>query len=374
MDWRQEKKFSQYLRLRSVPHICPLLADVGLYANRPRTARVYSAQMRAVIITRPGGPEGLEIREIEKPRPGPGEVLVRVQASALNRADVLQRQGRYPAPAGAPQDIPGLEFAGEVAALGERAARWRAGQRVFGITAGGAHAEYLVSHERMLAEVPDNLSWSGAAAIPEAFITAHDALWKQAELAARETALIHAAGSGVGLAAIQLVRAKGAIPYGTSRTADKLQRARQYGLEDGVALSGDLQAMAQKVQHWAQGAGLNVILDLVGGDYFPANVEALASRGRLLLVGTVAGVKTEVALGTILRKRLKIIGTVLRGRSLEEKIAVTEAFSKEVLPLFAKGDLRPVIDSEFAVSQVQEAHQRMESNESFGKIILRIAA
>src|SRR5437762_10025808 len=226
----------------------------------------------------------------------------------------------------------------------------------------------------MLAEIPARLNWSEAAAIPEAFITAHDALWKQATLAANETVLIHAAGSGVGLAAIQLVGAKGAIPYGTSRTADKLERARGFGLEEGAVVSDDLKPVARKAHDWTIGFGINVILDLVGGNYFPGNLEILAQQGRLLLVGTVAGMKTEVALGTILRKRLKIIGTVLRGRSLEEKIAVTEAFSKEVLPLFAKGDLRPVIDSEFAVSQVQEAHQRMESNESFGKIILRIAA
>src|SRR5205823_5755496 len=286
--------------------------------------------------TKPGGPEVLEVQQVEKPRPGPGEVLVRVQASALNRADILQRQGRYPAPPGAPQNIPGLEFAGEIAALGEGASRWHAGERVFGITAGGGHGEYVVSHERMLAEIPADLGWSEAAAVPEAFITAHDALWKQAALAAGETVLIHAAGSGVGLAAIQLVRAKGAIPYGTSRTADKLERAGKFGLQDGIALSGDLQPLAEKVQQWTQGTGVNVILDLVGGNYFPANLEGLAQQGRLLLVGTMAGVKTEVGLGTILRKRLKIIGTMLRGRSLEEKIQVTEAFSREVLPLFAK--------------------------------------
>jgi putative PIG3 family NAD(P)H quinone oxidoreductase len=329
--------------------------------------------MRAVVITRPGGPEVLDIQQVEQPRPRLSEVLVKVRASALNRADVLQRQGRYPAPPGAPQNIPGLEFAGEIAALGGGATRWRAGQRVFGITAGGGHAEYATSHERMLAEIPGNLSWSQAAAVPEAFITAHDALWRQAGLAEKETVLIHAAGSGVGLAAIQLARAKSAIPYGTSRTAEKLSRAREYGLEDGVAVADDLRPLAQKIQQWTQGAGVNVVLDLLGGNYFAADLEVLAQQGRLLLVGTVAGVKTEITLGIILRKRLKIIGTVLRGRSLEEKIAATEAFSSDILPLLAKGALRPVIDREFALSDVRQAHQRMESNESFGKIILRIA-
>src|SRR5207253_10634887 len=221
-----------------------------------RAVCLYSDDMRAVVITKPGAPEVLEVQETEAPRPGPGEVLVRVHASALNRADVLQRQGRYPAPPGAPQDIPGLEFAGEVAEQGDGATRWRAGQRVFGITAGGGHAEYLTSHERMLAEIPANVSWSEAAAIPEAFITAHDAFWKQAALVANETVLIHAAGSGVGLAAIQLVRAKGAIPYGTSRTAEKLERARGFGLEEGAVVSGDLEPLASQIQQWTQGTGV----------------------------------------------------------------------------------------------------------------------
>ena len=152
-----------------------------------------------------------------------------------------------------------------------------------------------------------------------------------------------------------------------------MDKARQFGLRDGVVLSGDLEPLASQIQQWTQGTGVNVILDLVGGNYFPANLEGLAPQGRLLLVGTVAGMKTEVALGTILRKRLKIIGTMLRGRTLEEKIAATEAFSREVLPLFASGELRPVIDSEFSLNDVRQAHERMESNESFGKIILRIA-
>ncbi|MFN2566699.1 MAG: alcohol dehydrogenase catalytic domain-containing protein, partial [Gemmatimonadaceae bacterium] len=186
--------------------------------------------MKAVVITRPGGPEVLELRDIDRPQPGTGEVLVRVRATALNRADLMQREGRYPPPPGAPADIPGLEFAGEVATLGPGAREWREGDRVFGITGGGSYAEYLVAHERALAAIPTSMGWDEAAAVPEAFITAHDALVTQAAVRVSERVLIHAIGSGVGLAAAQLARAFGAVPYGTSRTGDKIDRARSFGL------------------------------------------------------------------------------------------------------------------------------------------------
>src|SRR5919199_2911762 len=179
-------------------------------------------RMKAVVIPRPGGPEVLELRDVERPTPGSGEVLVRVRATALNRADLMQREGRYPPPPGAPADIPGLEFAGEVAALGPGARDWHEGDRVFGITGGGAYAEYVAVHERTLAPIPTTLGWDEAAAVPEAFITAHDALVTQAAVRPSERVLVHAVGSGVGLAAVQLARAAGAVPYGTARTAEKL--------------------------------------------------------------------------------------------------------------------------------------------------------
>src|SRR5918999_3420885 len=180
-----------------------------------------TARMKAVVIARSGGPEVLEVREVERRAPGVGEVLVRVRATALNRADLMQREGRYPPPPGAPADIPGLEFAGEVAALGPGAREWHDGDPVFGIAGGGSYAEYVVVHERTLAAIPPALDWVTAAAVPEAFITAHDALVTQAAVRASERVLIHAVGSGVGLAASQLARALGALPFGTSRTADK---------------------------------------------------------------------------------------------------------------------------------------------------------
>lgn len=327
--------------------------------------------MKAVVITRFGGPEVLEIRDVPRPEPAPEEVLVRVRSTALNRADLLQRLGRYPAPPGAPQNIPGLEFAGEVAELGANAHRWREGDRVMGIIAGGAHAEFVTAHQDAVAVVPPNLELSAAGGVPEVFITAHDAL-RQAGFKAGEHVLIHAVGSGVGLAATQLVRALGGHAFGTSRTPDKIERAKAYGLESGFevpqpsALTG-LSAFAKSV---TGDGGFDVVLDLNGGPYFAASLEAMAPRGRLILIGGVAGGKTEVDLYQILGKRLHVIGTVMRARSLHEKIATTAAFEGEVGPLLASGTVQPVIDSQFPLDQIQDAHRRLESNETFGKVVL----
>jgi putative PIG3 family NAD(P)H quinone oxidoreductase len=288
----------------------------------------------------------------------------------LNRADILQRRGRYPAPPGYPQEIPGLEFAGRVEELGEEVRALRVGQRVFGITAGGAQAEYVVVPADTLALIPSNLTWAEAAAAPEVFITAHDALFTQAHLKMGERVLIHAAGSGVGTAAVQLAHAAGATAYGTSRTSDKLERARPYGLDEAVVVSNDPAVFSRAVHEWTNGAGVNVILDLVGGAYLAANIEALAARGRLMLVGTTAGSSGQLELGVLMNKRARLIGTVLRARSLEEKARATRRFAAQVVPLLASGRLRPVIDRVFPLTEVRAAHERLESNESFGKIVL----
>ncbi len=327
--------------------------------------------MKAIAITKPGGPEVLELREQPDPQPSAEQVLVRVRAAGINRADLLQREGRYPPPPGA-SEIPGLEFAGEVAALGPGARLWREGQRVFGITAGGGYAQYLVAHERTLAEAPANLSWVEAASIPEVFITAHDALWKQAELRPSETLLIHAVGSGVGLAAVQLARAMGAVPYGTSRTPDKIERARALGLEDGVALSGDFQPLAGAVERWTGGRGVDVVCELVGGAYVAASIRALAPLGRMVIISSAGGTMVDLDLRPIMTRRLTIRGTVLRARPLEEKIAATRAFAAEVVPLFARGVLRPTIDAEFPLRDAAAAHARVASNQSFGKVVLTV--
>ena len=323
--------------------------------------------MKAVVITRFGGPEVLEVQDVPAPQPGPDEILVRVRGTALNRADLLQRAGGYAAPPGVPQNISGLEFAGEVAESGTNARRWSKGDRVMGIIGGGAHAEFVAAHQNAVAAVPANLELTDAGAIPEVFMTAHDAL-RQAGFKAGDNVLIHAVGSGVGLAATQLVKALGGRAFGTSRTPDKIERAKEFGLEAGTALA-DLLAFAKDV---TSGRGFDVVLDLNGGPYFAASLEAMALKGRLILIGGVAGGKTNVDLYQILGKRLHVIGTVMRARSLEEKIATTNAFAAEVVPLLAEGAVQPVIDSVFPLEKVQDAHRRLESNETFGKVVLTI--
>ena len=325
--------------------------------------------MKAVTITKHGGVEGLEVREVETPAaPTADRVRVRVRAAALNRADVLQRMGHYPAPPGYPQNIPGLEFAGEVDEVGAEASLWKRGQRVFGITGGGAQAEYVVVPETHLAQVPENLDWPEAAAVPEVFITAHDALFTRANLQSGETMLVHAAGSGVGTAAIQLARAAGARAFGTSRTAEKLERAKEYGLTRSTVVNDG--RFAEAVQEWTDGRGVNVIIDLVGAAYLEGNLKALASKGRMVFVGTTAGAQAMLDYSVVMRKRLTIIGTVLRARGTEEKATATRLFAEHVVPLLADAIVRPVVDRVYQLEEVGEAHLRMESNESFGKIVL----
>ena len=328
--------------------------------------------MRAVVIAGHGGVEKLEVREVARPAAVGDRVLVRVRAAALNRADVLQRRGRYPAPPGAVQDIPGLEFAGEVAGTGREARAWREGQRVFGIPAGGAQAEYVVVPESALAVVPDNLDWAEAAAVPEAFITAHDALFTRGALRPGERVLVHAAGSGVGLACVQLARAAGARVIGTARTAEKLERAREYGLDEGIAVTDDANVIAARVRELTEGAGVDLVVDLVGAPYLAANLDALALRGRMALVGTLGGAVAPLDYSVVMRKRLTLTGTVLRSRADWEKAEATRLFAAQVAPLIARGAVRAVVDSVFRLTDVRAAHERMESNESFGKIVLLV--
>jgi putative PIG3 family NAD(P)H quinone oxidoreductase len=325
--------------------------------------------VRAVVLTRPGGPEVLELQERPVPEPGPGQIRVRVRASALNRADLLQRRGGYPAPPGAPADVPGLEYAGEVDALGEGTALWREGDRVMGIVGGGGQAEYVVVHEREAIGVPDNVSWAEAAAVPEVFLTAFDALFARLELALGERLLIHAVGSGVGTAALQLAVAAGATVLGTSRTAEKLERARALGLD--VAIDSAQEDVAGAVERATGGRGVHAVLDLIGGAGLGANLRALVpSGGRIVVVGSLAGAEAPLELGLLMRKRARLIGTVLRTRPLEEKIALARRFDEQAIPLLASGRVRPVVDRSYRFEEIAEAHGYMESNESFGKIVL----
>ena len=326
--------------------------------------------MKAVHIKEFGDLENLELTDIPVPPPPSGtQVLVRVHAAGLNRADLLQVKGRYPAPPGYSSNIPGLEFAGEVVQFGDAVTSFSKGDRVMAIAAGHAQAEFVLSDASVLSKIPDNLGFTEAAAIPEAFITAHDAVFTQCGLAAGETLLVHAVGSGVGLAALQMAKAAGATVIGTSRTADKLERCKEFGLDVGIATENEPE-FSKAVMEATEGRGADVILDLVGASYFKENLASAALKGRIALVGLTGGATAEFNLGVALSKRLKIIGTVLRARSTEEKAAATEAFASFALPLFESGAIRPNVDKVFPVEDVKEAYRYLASNVSFGKVVL----
>ena len=324
--------------------------------------------MRAVVITRPGGPEVLEVQEVEKPEPIGDYVRVRVRAAGINRADLQQRAGRYPAPAGSPSNIPGLEFAGMVDTIGPLVRSWKPGQRVMGLVGGGGQAQYILVHEGLLVEIPDNLDFVQAAGVPEVFMTAHDALFTQAGLQMGERVLIHAAGSGVGTAAIQLAHATGATTFGTSRTPGKLEKARQLGLDFGLSDKN----FAAEVNRLTNGGGVHVVLDFIGAPYLEQNLEALTTWGRMVFLATLGGVQANVNLAMLMGKRISVRGSTLRTRTLEEKLAVTRRFATSVLPLLANGKVKPVIEQVYSMEEVGKAHVEMEENKNFGKLIVRV--
>jgi putative PIG3 family NAD(P)H quinone oxidoreductase len=326
--------------------------------------------MRAVVISRPGDPDVLVTRDVPVPEPGPGAVRVRVRAFGINRADLLQRRGRYPAPADAPSDMPGLEFAGEVEAVGGGSQPWALHDRVMGIAGGGTYAEYVVVPASHAVRVPDALTDAEAGAVPEAFVTAHDAL-RRAGLGTGAWLLVHAVGSGVGVAALQLAKAMGARVIGTSRTPEKLARAVALGLD--VPVLTPTTDFVDATLAATGGAGATAVLDLVGGAQFPRTLAALAERGRLVLVGLTAGATAELDLGVILRRRLGIEGTVLRPRSAVEKAQAVAGFAADVLPLLERGALRPVIHAVLPFGAVAEAHRIMEANANFGKLVVEVS-
>lgn len=323
--------------------------------------------MRAVVIREPGAPEVLEIREVDRPEPGPGEALVRVASSGLNRADLLQRRGRYPVPEGYPEDIPGLELAGTVEAVGEGVSTVTVGDRVMGILGGGGYAELAVSPADTLVPAPQGMDPVTAGAIPEVYMTAYDAAFLQEGLRGGETLLVHAVGSGVGTAALQLASRIGATVIGTSRTPEKLERATGLGLEHAV-LADD--AWPERVLELTGGRGVDVILDLVGGPYLAGNQRVVGLGGRHIVVGVPGGTEAVLNLRALMGRRASIRGTVLRARPLAEKVELARAFAEHVLPGFTAGELEPVIDRRFPAEQAADAHAYMEANRNFGKILL----
>jgi putative PIG3 family NAD(P)H quinone oxidoreductase len=328
--------------------------------------------VKAIVIPSYGGPDVLELRELPDPVPGPEDLLVRVRAAGLNRADLLQRTGGYPQPGPKPDfEVPGLEFAGEVLSAGGRVEGFVPGDRVMGLLAGGGYAERTVIHHRAAVKVPARLSWHEAGGTPEVYITAHDAL-TQCALLAGESVLIHAAGSGVGVAAIQIAKAMGAgFVAGTAGADDKLERAKSLGLDLGLNYRTTPDFAAAVLQATG-GRGVDVILDVIGADYWERNLRALAPKGRMVLVGLMGGAATQANLGMLLAKRLQVRGTVLRARPLEEKAAATKAFEKSVVPHLASGRITVPVDRVFPLADAAGAHRYLESNANFGKVVLEV--
>jgi len=341
--------------------------------------------MRAVVLGEFGEPEVLRIADVPVPTPAADEILVRVHATALNRADLLQRRGLYPNPFPGAHDIPGMEFAGEVVeaaaspdATHRRASRWRPGDHVMGIVSGGAYAEYLTIPAAQAMRTPRGMALSDAAAIPEVFITAWDALVLQGGLQPGHTALVHAGASGVGTAAIQICRAMGARiivtcsgARGTANGVDKVQACRDLGAHLVVDYTKD--DFAKAVTDFTNGRGVEVVLDVIGGDYTVRNVACLALKGRIIQVGAMAGPSANFNVASLMPKRASITGTVLRPRPKEEKIAVSQAFAEALLPDFDAGVLKPIIDKRFTLDQIVQAHQHMEANANIGKIVVTVA-
>jgi putative PIG3 family NAD(P)H quinone oxidoreductase len=322
---------------------------------------------KAIRIREPGGPEVLGVGEIDLPEPGPSQVLVEVAAAGLNRADCLQRRGFYPAPPGVPADVPGLEFAGVIESVGDAVSAWKPGDRVMGIVGGGSMATRVLTESAELMPVPNELSLEEAAAVPEVFLTAYDAIVLQGNLQAGQSVLLHAVASGVGTAGIQLASVIRATSIGTSRTADKLPRCTELGLNHAVLVEDG--NFAEAVLEAASN-GVDVILDTIGAAYLAQNVKVIGKQGRIIVIGLMGGVKGELALGTLLAKRASIQGSVLRSRSPAEKAELTKSFTEEMLGRFATGDLKPIIDEVLPMTDVQAAHQRMDANDTFGKLVL----
>lgn len=326
--------------------------------------------MRAVTVTEEGDPEHMTIGEVPTPEPGPEEVLVKVHATALNRADTFQRRGHYPPPEGA-SDILGLEMAGTVAETGDGVVDWHENDRVFALLDGGGYAEYTVVHKDRLMAVPPGLSMQEATAIPEVFLTAYQALHWLGGVQSDHDVLIHAGASGVGTAAIQLARLAEAHPYVTA-SAPKHEVCRDLGAE--VAIDYESEDFAERIAEITEG-GADIILDFIGAPYFHRNVDALAMDGRIVQLATLGGSTVEeVSLRALMAKRVQLLASTLRSRSLEYKIDLTQEFAGDVLPAFIDGKLRPVIDSVYDWSDVADAHRRMENNENAGKIVLTVAS
>jgi len=325
--------------------------------------------MKAIIMDQFGGAEVLKMGEAPQPEPKPDDLLVRVRVSALNRADTLQRMGNYPSPPG-DSEILGLELAGEVAGWGSNVSGFSEGDRVFGLVGGGGYAEYALLDAQMAMRIPDGWSFEEAAAVPEVFFTANETVFVLGGLQEGESVLVHAGGSGVGTAAIQMAHHIGATVYFTAGSQDKIDRAMALGADAGINYK--TQDFVEEIKKLTDGAGVDVVEDFLGASYLAGNMEVLKTTGRLVVVATMGGIKTEINLNLLMRKRLTIHGSVMRSRPLEEKRGITQRFEERWLPALVSKDLKPIIDSSFPLAEAAAAHTYMEANQNFGKILLTV--
>jgi putative PIG3 family NAD(P)H quinone oxidoreductase len=326
--------------------------------------------MKAVVITEPGGPDVLEVQEVPEPYVKAGQVLIEIHATALNRADLLQRQGHYPPPPDAPP-YPGLECAGRVLEVGEGVSAWQPGQRVMALLGGGGYAERIAVPQKTLMSIPEAMSYEEAAAIPEVWLAAYSNLIEIGRLQQGERVLVHAGGSGVGSAAIQLAKWRGASAIFSTASGGKLQKVRELGADTVIDYREE--NFADHILKETSGKGVDIIVDFIGAPYWYANLRALALWGRLVFIGLMGGRTVEANLGLFLSKKLSVHGSTLRDQTLEQKGRLVAAFTEQVLPAFSTGQLRPILDERrFRLDQIADAHRYMESNQNFGKIIVTI--
>lgn len=323
--------------------------------------------MIAIEIREPGGPEVLVPVERPTPETATGDVLIKVAAAGVNRPDVLQRRGRYPPPPGA-SDIPGLEVAGTIAAIGDGVAAWHVGDKVCALVSGGGYAEYCVAPAPQCLAVPHGLDLTAAAAIPETFFTVWTNVFDRGRLKAGESILIHGGSSGIGTTAIQLARALGSRVFATAGSAEKCAACQRLGAEKCINYrEADFVAAIKEL---TGGRGVDVVLDMVGGEYVPKNLDVLAMEGRLVQIGTLGGAKTEINVGLIMQRRLTLTGSTLRVRPVADKAAIASALRDRVWPLIESGAVRPVVHATFPLRDAAGAHRLMESSAHIGKIVL----
>jgi NADPH2:quinone reductase len=324
--------------------------------------------MKAIVITQPGTPDVLQIEDRPKPAFSADEVLVKVAAAGINRPDVAQRKGNYPPPAHAPQDIPGLEIAGTIAEVGANVIQWKIGDKVCALVIGGGYAEYCNAPAVQCLPVPENLSFTEAASLPETFFTVWSNVFDRGHLKPGESLLVHGGSSGIGVTAIQMAKALGSIVYVTVGSDEKVKFCEELGAAKAINYKTEI--FKDAIQQIINGKGVDVILDMIGGDYTAPNLQSLANEGRLVMINMMNGKDVGIDLSIIMRKRLTITGSMLRSRDVGFKAAIAQSLEQHIWPLLASGKIKPVIYKVFPASEAAEAHRLMESSEHIGKIVL----